>query len=104
MEEAIITDNKILINNSPDDINYKKEELISKKQNNEEDNYYKLPPANIGFKEDIYENSNIFSKLFFHWGYKILKLTSKYKIESSHLGKLENKNDSKYCFENINYY
>ena len=115
MEESE-SDDKILIksdekDNYIDDINTNnnlEDELISKdediKNNEDKNNLYLIPPKDFGFKNDVYESSNIFSKLFFYWGYKILKLTSKYKIETSHLGKLDKKNDSKFYFKDINYY
>ena len=105
MEEIPNSDSNTLINNE----NNLKEEIIPYNNENEEDikkeknSYIKLPD-NKGFKNDIYENSNIISKLFFYWGYKILKITSKYKIEASNLGTLSEKNDSKNYFNNINYY
>jgi len=105
MEEIPNSDSNTLINNE----NSLKEEIIPYNNENEEDikkeknSYIKLPD-NKGFKNDIYENSNIISKLFFYWGYKILKITSKYKIEAFHLGILSEKNDSKNYFNNINYY
>ena len=106
MEEISISDNnEELISKINFDNNDLKEEIYEKKdceKNN--NNKYKIPTENKGFKNDIYENSNIFSKLFFYWGYKILKLTSKYKIEVMHLGKLEKKNDSKFYFYEINHY
>ena len=71
---------------------------------NENKRSYIIPPVNFGFINDIYENSNIFSKLFFYWGYKVLKLTSQFKIEAFHLGKLVEKNDSKHYYNDIKYY
>ena len=95
-------------NNKQSNIDILKEEIIPKnseiENNNDENNLYIIPPEYLGFKNDIYESSNIFSKLFFYWGYKILKMTSKFKIEASHLGKLDEKNDSKNYFNEIYYY
>ena len=110
MEEKSNSDNNNpLINNNSDIYNIKEvktENNVPKNKDFSKDynNLYKIPTENIGFKDDNYENSNIFSKLFFYWGYKILKLSSKFKIEASHLGKLAQKNDSKYYFNDINYY
>ena len=107
MEENLNLDNNNpLISNNKNDINNIEEEIFQKNKDfsNNYNELYIIPPENIGFKDDNYENSNIFSKLFFYWGFKILKLTSKFKIEASHLGKLVQKNDSKYYYNDINYY
>ena len=106
MEEISNSYNNNFIDNFQN--NDLKEEILTKNFENEniakEKEQYKFLPKNKGFKNDVYENSNIFSKLFFYWGYKILKLSSMYKIETSHLGKLDEKNDSKIYFNNIVYY
>ena len=88
------------------DINNLKEKIIpnENEESKKEKHCYKKLDDNMGFKDDVYENANIISKLFFYWGYKILKITSKYKIEASHLGKLVEKHDSKTFFNKINYY
>ena len=103
MKEVIDFDN-----NEEDIINNLNEVIISTKDEqdilNHNKNLYKIPPVNFGFKDDIYENSNIFSKLFFYWGYKVLKLTSQFNIEAFHLGKLVEKNDSKHYYNDIKYY
>ena len=82
------------------------EELLQNEdeKNNDKGNHYILADEQIGFKNDIYESANIFSKLFFYWGLKILKITSKFKIEASNLGTLDEINDSKYYYKEIYYY
>ena len=83
------------------------EELIIQNEdekNNDKGNHYIIANEQIGFKNDIYESANIFSKLFFYWGFKILKITSKFKIEASNLGRLDEINDSKNYFNEIYYY
>ena len=106
MDEISNSDNNTLITKDIKENNELKE--IAKNENEDSiknyNNLYKIPNENTGFKNDIYESSNIFSKLFFYWGYKILQLTSKYKIETCHLGELEEKNDSKFYFNEINYF
>ena len=105
MDEISNSDNNILITKDIKENNNLKEIINNgKNEDNNFNNLYKIPNETTGFKSDIYECSNIFSKLFFYWGYKILKLTSKYKIEASHLGKLEEKNDSKFYFNEIYYF
>ena len=107
MEENSTSDNNNpLISNNKSDINNIVEDIIQRNKDfsNNYNELYIIPPENIGFKDDNYENSNILSKLFFYWGFKILKLTSKFKIEASHLGKLVQKNDSKHYYNDINYY
>ena len=96
-------------NNSSNIINTNNltEELIMQNEDgkiNDKDMNYIIPGDQIGFKNDIYESANIFSKLFFYWGFKILKITSKFKIEASNLGTLDEINDSKNYFNEIYYY
>ena len=56
----------------------------------------------VPFKNDPYLDSNIFSRLFMYWGYKVLKISKSTKIKKEHLGKLNKKNDSRYFYENLN--
>ena len=65
---------------------------------------YIIPPDNIGFNNDLYENSSFFSKIFFLWGYKILKIAKKYKLEIKHLGKVNDNNNCKNYFKEIKYF
>ena len=71
------------------------------KSKNDINEKYEIPPDNIGFDYDLYENSSFFSKLFFLWGYKILKIAKKYKLEIKHLGKINEKNNCKNYFKEI---
>ena len=82
------------------------EELLQNEdeKNNNKSNHYFIENDQIGFKNDIYESANIFSKLFFYWGFKILKMTSKSKIKVSNLGTLDEINDSKNYYKEIHYY
>lgn len=111
MKEEADLDNKInrdeYHNNNNNSTNDLIEELIFQKEdknNNNKGNQYIIPTEKIGFKNDIYESANIFSKLFFYWGFKILKMTSKFKIEASNLGTLDEINDSNNYFKEIYYY
>ena len=45
------------------------------------------------FNNDPYLDSNIFSRFFMYWGYKVLKISKSTKIKKEHLGKLNKKND-----------
>ena len=76
MEQILSTDSNILINKE-NDCTLKEDEIISD-YNGFEDmiidkNPYMKLDDNMGFKNDIYESSNIISKLFFYWGYKVLE-------------------------------
>ena len=105
LEDKINSD----INNGNNNINTNNltEELIIQNEyeiNNNKGNHYIIANDKIGFKNDVYESANIFSKLFFYWGFKILKITSKFRIEASNLGTLDEINDSKNYFNEIYYY
>ena len=54
------------------------------------------------FNNDPYLDSNIFSRFFMYWGYKVLKISKSTKIKKEHLGKLNKKNDSRYFYANLN--
>ena len=65
---------------------------------------YEIPQDNIGFDYDLYDNSSFLSILFFLWGYKILKIAKQYKLEIKHLGKINEKNNCKNYFKEIEYF
>ena len=60
-----------------------------------------IPPNNIRFDYDLYEISSLFSKIFFLYGYNILKIAKKYKLEIKHLGKVNDNNNCKNFFKEI---
>ena len=98
MEESpnINSNNKTILNTKiNNDINESKNNINEK---------YEIPPENIGFDYDLYDNSSFFSKLFFLWGYKILKIAKQYKLEIKHLGKINEKNNCKNYFKEIEYF
>ena len=54
------------------------------------------------FKNDPYLDSNIISRFFVYWGYKVLKISKATKIKKEYLGKLNKKNDSRYFYDKLN--
>ena len=54
------------------------------------------------FNNDPYLDSNIFSRFFMYWAYKVLKISKNTKIKKEYLGKLNKKHDSKYFYDRIN--
>ena len=54
------------------------------------------------FENDPYLDSNIFSRFFMYWAYKVLKISKNTKIKKEHLGKLNKKHDSKFFYDRIN--
>ena len=51
--------------------------------------------------KDPIDESNIFSKFFLYWAYRILKLSNLVYIESSHLGKFSPKHSSSEYFKEM---
>ena len=51
------------------------------------------------FNDDPYLDSNIFSRFFMYWAYKVLKISKSTKIKKEYLGKLNKKHDSKYFYD-----
>ena len=96
--QKIANSDKIKNNN---ELNFNFSEIKTKKNSIDQ---YEIPPDNIGFNYDLYEDSNFFSKIFFLWGYKILKIAKKYKLEISHLGIVNEKNNCKNYFNEIEYF
>ena len=56
----------------------------------------------VPFKNDPYLDSNIFSRFFMFWAYKVLKISKTTKIKKEYLGKLNKKNDSRYFYDRLN--
>ena len=54
------------------------------------------------FNDDPYLDSNIFSRFFMYWAYKVLKISKSTKIKKEYLGKLNKKHDSKYFYDKLN--
>ena len=54
------------------------------------------------FKDDPYLDSNIFSRLFMYWAYKVLRISKNTKLKKEHLGKLNKKHDSSFFYSEIN--
>ena len=82
-------ENLILEENDVIDKEDKDEKLLKDKiVNSEEDDTFiphkkKFKP----FENDPYLDSNIFSRFFLYWGYKVLKISKSTKIKKEHLGK-----------------
>ena len=97
-EEEINTSNSENINNINE--NNIKENLLLNKNNNKNninDEKINIPEPKIeGFTYDPYLESNFFSRFFFYWCYKVLKLSKKTKITPDLLGNLCKQNDSEY--------
>ena len=55
------------------------------------------------YNYDPYLESGFFSKMFFLWAFKILKLGFKTELNNEDLGSVSNENDSQYYYKKINY-
>ena len=100
-----IHDEEINTNNPVEQLN-----IITKSENElekgEEGNKIeeKLPDEEIGelcpsekrYNYDPYLESNYFNRFFFYWAFSILKLSKKYVLKTSDLGRPAKKNDSTY--------
>ena len=86
--DSIYTDESVIV----------EDESMIKEHENKEENlpYRERDEIKKEFKEKInpYQNSNIFSKIFFHWAFKIIKLSNKVRIQNEHFGKLSDENQS----------
>ena len=56
----------------------------------------------VPFTNDPYLDSNIISRFFVYWGYRVLKISKSTKIKKEYLGKLNKKNDSRYFYDRLN--
>ena len=56
----------------------------------------------VPFENDPYLDSNIISRFFVYWGYRVLKISKSTKIKKEYLGKLNKKNDSRYFYDRLN--
>ena len=76
---------------------YSKEDII-----NVPDDYEgtKCPPSER-FTYDPYLESNIINRFFFHWACTILRMSKKYRLTPSDLGKPSKKNDSHYFAQKL---
>ena len=102
-EEKLISDEKDKIdkeNKEEDDPELIKDEII----NSEENDIIFIPQKKEidTFSDDPYLDSNIFSRFFMYWAYKVLKISKSTKIKKEHLGKLNKKHDSKYFYDKLN--
>ena len=98
-------ENLILEENDVIDKNDKDEKLLKDKIINSEEDSTFIPRKKKfeTFKDDPYLDSNIFSRFFMYWAYKVLKISKSTKIKKEHLGKLNKKHDSKYFYDKLNY-
>jgi len=99
-EENLILEENDVIDKEDKDEKLLKDKII----NSEEDDTFiprkkKFKP----FEDDPYLDSNIFSRFFLYWGYKVLKISKSTKIKKEHLGKLNKKHDAKYFYDKLNY-
>ena len=99
-EENLILEENDVIDKDDKDEKLLKDKII----NSEEDDTFiprkkKFKP----FENDPYLDSNIFSRFFLYWGYKVLKISKSTKIKKEHLGKLNKKHDAKYFYDKLNY-
>jgi hypothetical protein len=72
------------------------ESLIDKRQGDNQQ-----IAKNYNLKGDPYLKSNIFSKLFFYWAFRALRLANKIPLKNEYLGKLEGENNSKNYVQKI---
>jgi hypothetical protein len=49
---------------------------------------------NYGFTGDIYLRANFISKIFFYWGFRLIRLANKISLKKEYLGHLEGKQKS----------
>lgn len=91
----------------------KRELLLIKEEKNKDENSQASTEANERkskndeqsiFSYDAYSESNIFSKLFFYWSYRILKLSRNNQISEKDLGPLCKSNDSSYFADYISFF
>ena len=77
--------NEPLIINKNEEENIKNEKLVKK----------------WGYEKDAYLNSNFFSKIFFYWAYRIIKLANHTSLKNEYFGKLEGSNSSENYIKNL---
>ena len=90
----------------------KKEDENSENKNqiqlevNEDDNE-KSPKKNnknfTPFEKDPYLDSNIISRFFMYWAYKIIRISTRTEMKKEYLGKIGEKHDSKHFNDDISY-
>jgi len=78
---------ELLINVNQEEKNKQKEERIVKSWGSKD--------------QDAYYRANCFSKLFFYWAFRIIKLANSITIREEHLGKLEGYNKSSNYIQSI---
>ena len=79
----------------------KEEENTLETKNIEEDIGEVCPPEKR-YNYDPYLESNYFNRFFFYWAFSILRLSKKYILKTSDLGRPAKKNDSTYYSSNLN--
>lgn len=96
--DSIYTDNSLIEdveNEIENNIEYEeKEENLIYREKEEIKKEYKD-------KIDPYHSPNFFSKIFFHWAFKLIQLSDKIRIQNDHFGKLSEKNKSIYFSSNF---
>ena len=75
---------------------------ISVEDDNDNSDFISNKKKFVPFENDPYLDSNIISRFFVYWGYRVLKISKSTKIKKEYLGKLNKKNDSRYFYDRLN--
>ena len=121
-QEDIYKENDNLINTKEDkekneneliNIEVNKKDIIEEDKNDsvelkidENNNEEKLPQPKKNFtpfKNDPYLDSNIISKIFMYWAFKIINIATKTEIKKEYLGEIGDAHDSKHFNNEVNY-
>ena len=104
-EEKLIFEEKEKINIENKEEEEEEQELLKDKIKSsieEDEEFIPHKKKFVPFKNDPYLDSNIFSRFFMFWAYKVLKISKTTKIKKEYLGKLNKKHDSKYFYDKLN--
>jgi len=101
--ELITVDDKI--NEKPKDNNIieEKDNPIEDKEDSNKEKFSKAGLNFVPFENDPYLDSNIISKLFLYWAYKIIKIATKTEMKKEYLGKIGDAHDAKHFNDELNY-
>ena len=75
---------------------------ISVEDDKDDNNFISNKKKFVPFENDPYLDSNIISRFFVYWGYRVLKISKSTKIKKEYLGKLNKEHDSTYFYDRIN--
>ena len=89
-----------ILNNNKFDNNEDEENKVDEKI--KEDEIAERCPPEKRYDYDPYLESNYFNRFFFYWAFSILRLSKKYILKVSDLGRPAKKNDSTYYSSNLN--